>query len=720
MRASTASTNCATQLQNLVQPFTTTFGDGNNSAVLHLSPEARSNLNVLYGDDGCIIVPMTNGSQIKNALMISFTNGVVKRRYVNSKSKSLFHLLGSVDNRRTIFVVSDFLSAASLYAIKECPVYVAFSSSNLDSLVNALASKFPDRVIRVIHDPGVDVAFCQVNVELYKSTLCSGNEPSLWLTHHNKGTRAAVRVLHKISRDANSESISFFQDSLKVTLSMFEFVEGITANLSKQQTLFLKHLLACTYILCGQNVNDYFIPVPYETIVKYARGCDTFMLRDLGLIIIKYEEPNRCREYAIADGLYDSFVSLFPTSLKDIQASKYVDLFTGKTTVKTHRNQKSFHSPLNNHPVKIPKLLQRAMDCISPRPVNLNAMEALLNFREVQMKSVEKGSKEFLSLRGKYINDRTCFLTVCKQVSSDTDVDGFHLYSAAHRVQKAGRFSEIGGGLQSASKEMKLASTLGVTNLYNYDLVSSQVNGLIQEFARHGLVTDWLENYRDDPNAKVKFAKLIGVDVATWKICLLATIMGSTISRNPNSSVYNALLDFQIRVFKNADGLSQRFVNFIIAIKPLKAELDKWHNILIGNWVDKSTDSLTYKYKNLKLMRNATGMKAIVGKILKNGSVKTLINRSQLKRELAAFILQGQEAAFIHHLTILSNKFNYVVIGNEHDGLITIGEIPVAAMQKAGELSGLEKPVMKTKELFDGNDNWTKEELLLVLSNKIS
>ncbi len=124
--------------------------------------------------------------------------------------------------------------------------------------------------------------------------------------------------------------------------------------------------------------------------------------------------------------------------------------------------------------------------------------------------------------------------------------------------------------------------------------------------------------------------------------------------------------------------------------------------------------------KSQKLMKNRAEMKAIVGDILGDGSIKTLANRSQLKRELAAFVLQGQEAAFIHHLTILSVEFDFVVVANEHDGLITIGDIPVAAMEKAGELSGLKSPVMKIKDLFGGSDEWTQDGLIRFLYTAIS
>jgi hypothetical protein len=53
------------------------------------------------------------------------------------------------------------------------------------------------------------------------------------------------------------------------------------------------------------------------------------------------------------------------------------------------------------------------------------------------------------------------------------------------------------------------------------------------------------------------------------------------------------------------------------------------------------------------------------------------------KKKFAASFLQGGEAAFIHHLTLLSPEYGYEPIGNEHDGLITLGEIPSEAVEEA-------------------------------------
>jgi hypothetical protein len=88
---------------------------------------------------------------------------------------------------------------------------------------------------------------------------------------------------------------------------------------------------------------------------------------------------------------------------------------------------------------------------------------------------------------------------------------------------------------------------------------------------------------------------------------------------------------------------------------------------------------------------------------IKNPTGKTLCitdlkgNQEDKKRRLAAFVLQGFEAGFIHHLTLLSREYDYEVLSNQHDGLITLGEIPQAAVEKAKEISGLRYATLEEK-----------------------
>ncbi len=56
---------------------------------------------------------------------------------------------------------------------------------------------------------------------------------------------------------------------------------------------------------------------------------------------------------------------------------------------------------------------------------------------------------------------------------------------------------------------------------------------------------------------------------------------------------------------------------------------------------------------------------------------------------MVAHLLQGMEAYFIHTLTLLADKYGFEPLGNEHDGIISLGRIPDAAIQTARELTGL-------------------------------
>ncbi len=75
----------------------------------------------------------------------------------------------------------------------------------------------------------------------------------------------------------------------------------------------------------------------------------------------------------------------------------------------------------------------------------------------------------------------------------------------------------------------------------------------------------------------------------------------------------------------------------------------------------------------------------------------------KVKRKLAAFVLQGQESCFIHHLTVLCDKEDIPIYKNEHDGLITGKPIPNELVMKASEKSHLEFPILEIKPLCDDN-----------------
>ena len=272
---------------------------------------------------------------------------------------------------------------------------------------------------------------------------------------------------------------------------------------------------------------------------------------------------------------------------------------------------------------------------------------------------------------------------------------------AAYKVQPAGRVSQMRGGLQSATRRAKSAAYKNIENLKNYDLKASQINGLIQQFELANLDTSWLIEYRDNPNAKREYAARMGVSVDCWKTCLCALLFGAWVTApskikskldalsEEKGKHLNSILD---TLLNEADGNVELMFSyqskFSEEIKDLKTELDKWHTWLLKVWVPK----VSYPGKSgKKYVTNPTGKEMCID------DVQAKCKEWELKSKLAAFVMQGQEAAFIHALTNQSVNYDYKVIANEHDGLTCIGTIPDEAVKKAAEMSGLKTPTLEEK-----------------------
>ena len=123
------------------------------------------------------------------------------------------------------------------------------------------------------------------------------------------------------------------------------------------------------------------------------------------------------------------------------------------------------------------------------------------------------------------------------------------------------------------------------------------------------------------------------------------------------------------------------------AIQPLKVQLDQWHSWLLKDYLQ--MHGISYWVKGKQYIKNPTGKNLCITDLKGSSDDK--------KRVLAAFVLQGFEAGFIHHLTLLSREYDYEVLSNQHDGLIALGEIPQAAVERAKEISGLHYANLEVK-----------------------
>ena len=81
-------------------------------------------------------------------------------------------------------------------------------------------------------------------------------------------------------------------------------------------------------------------------------------------------------------------------------------------------------------------------------------------------------------------------------------------------------------------------------------------------------------------------------------------------------------------------------------------------------------------------------------------------------------MLQGQEASFIHHMTIILTNAGIPVYKNEYDGLLTGGTIPKRLIAEAAKASGMFNPVLELKPLCSEDKLKESKEYLRGLNQK--
>lgn len=253
-------------------------------------------------------------------------------------------------------------------------------------------------------------------------------------------------------------------------------------------------------------------------------------------------------------------------------------------------------------------------------------------------------------------------------------------YRLRYRVVSTGRLSQIGGGLQSCTRKMKSAAYEGL-DVFNYDIRSSQAHILQSEMNKAGFRSDWLDTYLENP--KGDYAARVGISVGTWKRCLYAIIFGAALGfskglRGDDRALREALIEEVGRKeLRLAPGeveakAKEAFGRFKTEVGSLHRTLNKWRRYLVDVWLPKKAVNSGKGWS----VRNDAG---------------ALLNRDRYIRwdkpgvqraKLASFVLQGIESGFIHELTSMLSEYEVVPISNEHDGLVTLSQIPDEAIRR--------------------------------------
>ncbi len=506
------------------------------------------------------------------------------------------------------------------------------------------------------------------------------------------------------------------------TASQSLFADGVVAEISvhtQQQTraLFLYILTSRRFSPVSIDdadmdeetalgIADSFVPISSLFIRRYFRDADWEYLLDEGFIEVKEHSIARglCREYRVPLDVRRRYAEAGLTPDTATTKFRLYNVVQGKPTA---RKTKSTRTGRGNN--ALPRPIRRAMDAVGPSVINLPAIwKHVAEMKAIADATPVEDKKEWATANGRYVNDLLCAQAVHAQSARPLDKDapdGLWVYEPAMTAQAFGRLGQIDGGLQSCTREMKVAAYTNVPNFRNYDLRASQAMILLVLLKEAGIDGSWLERYAVE--GKDKAAAYVGLPVDTWKKVLYAVLMAAGVPSEAQARLLPMSRQVGVRTASRGRGPRARKVysfsvsrgtvteTILNAVGPdefvathkrfldytagLRVALRTWYTWLERELVQaqgqvNNVDGLTY-------ITNAVGAKVAVEDLGRS--------RTQRRGRLVAFVLQGREAAFIHALAASSKDFGFVVLSHEHDGLAVQGEIPPDAVAQAAAVANL-------------------------------
>lgn len=515
---------------------------------------------------------------------------------------------------------------------------------------------------------------------------------------------------------ANAYIINSFR--VPETVKIF-ILDNLLINYSKSTQQFFVHVLLGTLIAYSKK-EEGWTPVCFKLMRKeWGRLLPDWRqliedhlleLKVIGEIKVNEEltieqtysiKNNLSRAFRVPEKVLTKFLESYPEETEDYLECTYYNLMNGKKMNVFKRHKLTDET---GHP--IPELIKNSMLSIKRCVINDKAIKNFLSDKKVEV--IFGTRKEELKAR----NDDYCYKAL-RETGIKMLKNGLVEYYPSYKTQMSGRISEEGGGLQSCSREMKEAAFSDIPNLYNYDLKSSQVWGLIQWFEIANIDCSWLTEYLSKD--KKEYANQVGISVDRWKQCFMALVFAAelrkkvskkTFETEKSSKIVNGILfekeegpDTTIlnALWEEANGDADKalvyYNKFYKIVEPLRKGIEAWQEWLLKEYIPFNS---VYP-KGIPYAINKTGMTFCLGNY--KNSQGDWVKVKELKRKISAFYLQGNEAAFIHCLTWISEYYQFEPINNQHDGLITLGKIPEAAIQKAREMSGLKYAFLEEKPL---------------------
>lgn len=494
-------------------------------------------------------------------------------------------------------------------------------------------------------------------------------------------------------RERHVSGLSEIRTDYAITEQAKAYIDRVLDSYAPESRAFYLHVL-----MSARRDRDFWVPVPWHTIVSFSRTayCEKQDLIDSGLLEEKPDyRPKRCKEYRVPL-LHRLAVLKFEHETPQLRR---FDPLTGRVKRSAKRHIK--HDP-QRHPWRSPMI--DAMEALSEGRFDVAAFRAHLDrLRDTSDRRVQRVlstsgemapdevERALLSAYGRYDSDARNYMALLAQ--KPRFIDGTVVaYDLAYKPTTTGRLSHIGGGLQSCTREGKAAAYARVEGVRNYDLHLSQATILRAELQKLGLDAGWLD--RLIVEGKESFALRAGVPPDVFKECIYAVCFGAALR-------FRRGLDGEVRSIREiitryvddnafSDSGPQLVPNVLFRkiegeLKPLDRELRKYRRVLADSWLEPRKRTYGGKW----LVANDAG--AVLRQDTYDGW-----KPSEQKRRLASFVLQGIEAGYIHALTARLPKHGVLPISNEHDGLVTIGEISLELAREVAEERGV--PYLELKE----------------------
>jgi hypothetical protein len=477
---------------------------------------------------------------------------------------------------------------------------------------------------------------------------------------------------------------SFSLSRFPVPESVFFAIRSQLSQLEEKQRGFVLHVLVSNVL----NLNkihahglegwiDLGVELPCQWIAEYFGSKFQVSAIDPDVLTFKNHstEKHECRSFVAAQSLLDVLLGWSPKDVEGALNEPVVNLFDGKPC--------GVFAPKEwEHGIYTPKVIRAAITAFESCPFNFARLEEhLVELQDRVRLALNDDDRQHMERV--LLNDKACAMRL--RAGCKIGRDGLSCYQPEYRTSYTGRVIEVGGGAQSCSRAMKRALFEGVPGLKNYDLKRAQAFILLQELEDVGLPRDWIEKYVHTEGVNEERAAALGISKDSYKACLYATVMGALHTKHWNrreNEIYKGILDEEC----DGDAARAREITLKVygALAPLKKEVDAWHDHLMKSDGCRRVDPIWSKVRTLK---NACGQH------FKLEGERT----DKLARRAAAFILQGQEASFVHHLTVLGKDNGFIPISNQHDGLVVIGEIPTSAVEHAARQAGLRYATMDQK-----------------------